>query len=178
MNEVAEKKILLSAEEYGRFLNQIDLLEKKLDKLRYVKSNPKQYSKEDWYDDTVYQQMLYEERRLIEAINKIKDDQSLIEVIDQLPNCPTIQVGDTMRVNLVFDENDIEEMTIKLVTTGSDFSEDIIDISLDSPLGQAIYQKEVSETINYFVEDRQMSVEILEKMNSCEKTITENIKSK
>ena len=78
-----------------------------------------------------------------------------------------INIGDTLKVKIIYSEDDIEEITIKL--TGNfipSTDSNIQEITLNSPLGQALYLKDINDKhINYTVNNNKIKIEIIEKIN-------------
>ena len=64
-------------------------------------------------------------------------------------------------------------MTIKIVGAKGDMDSDIAEISINSPLGRAVYKKEIGQTCTYLVNGVPVNVLIKSKENvkSTDKTL-------
>ena len=67
--------------------------------------------------------------------------------------------------DMIFSPDDMEEMTFKLVGASGDFNAEIQEISINSPLGSAVYKKKIGDTCSYSVNNRNFSVLLKHKMN-------------
>ena len=115
------------------------------------------------HDNAEFEFLLAKERMLVsqinEQINKINNVE-IIEVVEMEEDC--VNIGDTIDINMLFDLNDEEEITIELV--GSEYSTEG-EVSINSPLGKAIYGKKIGDMVSYNVNDNEIVVKILRKTN-------------
>lgn len=99
------------------------------------------------------------------AINDIKrviDSAEIIEVLEMTDD--SINIGDKLDVNFMYAPDDEEEMTITLVGgTGSTFNNHV---SINSPVGSAIYGRKIGETVSYKANNSNAKVKILRKLNN------------
>ena len=79
-----------------------------------------------------------------------------------------INIGDVLVLEIKYADDDIEKVKIKLTgnyspNTNSD--NEIQEITLNSPLGKAIYQKNINDKdINYVVQNRKIEIKVIEKI--------------
>ena len=74
-------------------------------------------------------------------IQEMKEKLLDIEIIENVDNAELIDVGDTVIIEMIFVPNDWEEQTFTLIGGNPDFELDIPQISINSPLDEAIYHK-------------------------------------
>lgn len=113
---------------------------------------------------------------LKEQLKILKDMQSRLKVITRGNDESLVDINDTVRIIISSSEGN-EEMIIKLVGTKTDYDKDIMEASINSPLGEAIYKKHINETVSYIVENSINQVTILEKINTNQEENT-NIRTK
>lgn len=158
-------------------------LEKELEKLSitlntYRSKRGRENSEREWYivedgDHGV------EEKIIIAEIDKVKRIlNGAVRVKDEEKVHNTVNLGDVVELNLIFDEDDQERMVVRLGTVRKNNSEDDFEtISVESPLGKAIYKQEVGNTIPYPVNGNMFKAEILSIVNNNVKE-TESSKAK
>ena len=105
------------------------------------------------------------ERELLDL--RYKRDHCII-IREKSSDAAQVNIDDVVVVEIEFDEDDIESSKIRLVADFAGFSaEDGIDrVSIDSPLGQAIYKKQVGGTYEYEVNGFKVKVKIVSKENA------------
>ena len=126
------------------------------------------------HDNAEFEELLGLERRLAKQINNQKEKIKNIEIINiELLEDDVINIGDTVKINMIFSEDDTEDMQIMLVGTDGKINEN--KVSINSPLGKAIYKQKIGSLNSYNVNNNKIFIEILEKVNLEEKV---NAKSK
>lgn len=75
-----------------------------------------------------------------------------------------VEVGDILNILLSSKDDEPENMVIKLVNEANNNGIDIIEISINSPLGKAIYKHKIGEVTNYKVNENIFNVTILSKI--------------
>ena len=107
-----------------------------------------------------------ESRKIASRINKMLEDEKYLKIVDKKSNSDDIiDVGDILKIKVIYDIDDIEEYTIKL--TGKymiDNNAKIKEISLNSPIGRSIYLKNINDDIGYYVNDKKTSIKIINKI--------------
>ena len=100
----------------------------------------------------------FRKKSLIERIAKVEIIET--KIMDNLH----INIGDVVDLLMIFDEYDQEEMTLELVGGEGKTKEN--KVSINSPVGKAIYGHEVGETVSYMVnKTNEVKVKILRKNN-------------
>ena len=118
-----------------------------------------------WHDNFAFEESMRESRKIASRINKMLEDEKCLKIVERknIPN--TIDIGDTLLIEVIYDIDDIEEYTIKL--TGKyipDNNAKIKEISLNSPIGRSIYLKNINDDIYYYVNDKKISIKMKEKL--------------
>ena len=119
-----------------------------------------------WHDNFTFEDTMRESRKIASRINKMLEDEKYLKIVDKKSNFDDIiDVGDILKIKVIYDIDDIEEYTIKL--TGKymiDNNAKIKEISLNSPIGRSIYLKNINDDISYYVNDKKISIKIINKI--------------
>lgn len=117
-----------------------------------------------WHDNFAFEDTMRESRKIASRINKMLEDEKNLKIVDKKSTSDDIiDVGDILKIKVIYDIDDIEEYTIKL--TGKymiDNNAKIKEISLNSPIGRSIYLKNINDNdIHYYVNDKKISIKII-----------------
>ena len=129
-------------------LDQIDeLLTIEKNKLREAakqKAVAFQNDTNSWHDNAAYDAALERENESIEEINRLIDIKMTVEVISKhnIPN--QIDIGDTVTVEMNGDDVFDVKLTGKFLANSKDG-----EVTLNSPIGNAIYKKQVGNIVSY-----------------------------
>lgn len=120
-----------------------------------------------WHDNFAFEDTMRESRKIASRINKMLEDEKYLKIVDKKSNSDDIiDVGDILKIKVIYDIDDIEEYTIKL--TGKymiDNNAKIKEVSLNSPIGRSIYLKNINDNdIGYYVNDIKISIKIINKI--------------
>lgn len=119
-----------------------------------------------WHDNFAFEDTMRESRKIASRINKMLEDEKYLKIVDKKSNSDDIiDIGDILKIKVIYDIDDIEEYTVKL--TGKymiDNNAKIKEISLNSPIGRSIYLKNINDDIGYYVNDKKISIKIINKI--------------
>lgn len=111
-----------------------------------------------WHDNFAYEQAIQKDNSLsIELNKKIKDIENIV-IVEKMNDKSIVDLGAI--VELDFGDNKNE----KYVLTGgynSNFDAEIPEITINSPLGMAIYKKKINEVFEYEVGNNSISGRIM-----------------
>ena len=119
-----------------------------------------------WHDNFAFEDTMRESRKIASRINKMLEDEKYLKIVDKKSTSDDIiDIGDILKIKVIYDIDDIEEYTIKL--TGKymiDNNAKIKEVSLNSPIGRSIYLKNINDNdIGYSVNDKRISIKIIRK---------------
>jgi len=120
-----------------------------------------------WHDNFAFEDTMRESRKIASRINKMLEDEKYLKIVDKKSNSDDIiDIGDIIKIKVIYDIDDIEEYTVKL--TGKymiDNNAKIKEVSLNSPIGRSIYLKNINDDdIGYYVNDKKISIKIINKI--------------
>lgn len=162
-----EEKIKLNKQGYEDYLKGIAEKEKQLADLRMYKGTDAIFQGDNWHDNPTLYQAELQERSLMREIAEMKHKlQNNVEIVENLGDEEIIDIGDIVRIDMIFSEDDREEEIFKLVATTPNlkFGAEIQEVSINSPIGNAMYHKKVGEIATYKVQDRTFTLQIKEKV--------------
>jgi len=104
-----------------------------------------------WHDNFAYEEAMKKENALFYELQQKLEGLSNIEIIETNTNENQVDIGDV--IEIIFDG---EEESEKYQLTGdstSSLHEELPMITLNSPLGKALYQKQIGDTFSYEVDE-------------------------
>ncbi len=166
------EEIFVDENGYNQFLEELEKL--KQQSLLVSSTGSKAYQDaigDGWHDNFAFEESMRQGRSIATRIeNMLKTKQCLKIIENKTQNNNLINIGDVLKVKVYYSEDDIEETTIRL--TGNfipiiENENDIQEITLNSPLGKALYLKNIiDDNINYDVNNNKIKVVIIEKINN------------
>ena len=137
--------------------NDLGKIEKEIDD---INREFKKSGKDDVEIETLIEKKVrleFRKKALLERIAKVEIIE--MKIMDNLH----INIGDVVELLMIFDEFDQEEMTLELVGGEGKSTEN--KISINSPIGKAIYGREVGDVVSYAPnKDSKVQVKILRKI--------------
>ena len=143
-------KIYLDQEGYQNYLKEIDEIR---EKIRKNSCDISEFASDDaygdgWHDNFAYEQAVQKENSLLYELYKKLQGLNKIIIINRKLSNDKVEIGSIVTVKI-----DEEVEKYKLVgNTVSNFNSDILEITLNSPLGKAIYQKKINDSFLYMVD--------------------------
>ena len=116
-------------------------------------------------DDVAAEAVIEKKVRLEFRKNALLQRIARVEIIEtKVMDNLHINIGDVVDLLMIFDEFDQEEMTLELVGGEGKTAEN--KVSINSPVGKAIYGHEVGEIVSYMVnKTNEVKVKILRKIS-------------
>ncbi len=165
------KEIIVDQFGYKQFLDELENL--KQISLKNSSAGSQAYNDavgDGWHDNFAFEETMRESRLIASKIDNMLKEQKYIKVITPPSlNEEFINIGDILVLEMKYAEDDIENIKVKLTGNYSpkaNLENDIQEITLNSPLGKAIYKKNINDkNINYVVQNKKIDIKIIEKMN-------------
>lgn len=128
---------------------------------------------DSWHDNAEYEQIQAQLEPVMARIEYLQEKIKHVEIMEINDNDlsdTTVKINDFVSVNCVFDEDDQDDIIIKLVGySPSGQIKEYQEVSINSPLGEAIYKKNLGDTVNYNVNGLVVTATIIDKAESLEK---------
>lgn len=162
--KIMEEKIKLNKQGYEDYLKEIEKKEKQLADLRMYKGTDAIFQGDNWHDNPTLYQTELQEKSLMREITEMRRRAQNIEIVENAGNEELVDIGDIVKIDIIFSEDDRKEELFKLVATEPNFDLEIKEVSINSPIGNAMYHKKVGEIATYKVQDRIFTLQIKEKV--------------
>lgn len=144
-------KIYLDEDGYQNYLKEIEELR---EKIRKNNVDISEFISDDaygdgWHDNFAYEQAINKESSLLYELDKKKRGLSKIEIVTKKNNNNKVELGSVVTVKI---GEDLEKYKL-IGNTVSNFNEVIPNITLNSPLGKAIFNKKSGDIFSYLVDN-------------------------
>lgn len=159
------KEILVDKEGYKQFFCELERLkELSLTSASVGSEAYKDAIGDGWHDNFAFEDSMRESRAIASKIDTMLNEQPYLQIVDSDDlGEQYINIGDTIKVLVKYDIDDVEEYILKL--TGKylpDYDATIQEISLNSPLGKTLYLKKVDDELYYEINGKKVEIEVLE----------------
>lgn len=162
-----EKRIKLNKQGYEEYLEAIAKKEKELLDLRIYKGKDAIYQGDNWHDNPTLYQTESQEKALMREIAEMNFRLQTAEIVENLYDDTLIDIGDVIKIDTIFSADEKDEEIFKLVATNPSFDMDaeIKEVSINSPLGNAIYHKKIGDVTSYEVNNTTFKIHLKEKVS-------------
>lgn len=146
-----KEKIYLTKEGYDKYIAELENMRKELANKLNNLSKLEMLSGESFYTLTT---------NIKHKLDGLKRIVILDEVEEEIVN-----INDIVTVNMIYPETE-ETITFELVAGMPDLGSRIMKISVNSPLGKAVYQRKIGEELSYIVNNENVNIQIISKTKS------------
>lgn len=143
-----KEKIYLTKEGYDKYLAELENMRKELANKLNNLSKLEMLSGESFYTLTTNIKHKLDGLKRIVILDEVEQD--------------IINVNDIVTVNMIYPEIE-ETITFELVAGMPDLGSRIMKISVNSPLGKAVYQRKIGEELSYMVDNEKVNIQIISK---------------
>ena len=159
-------EILVDRDGYEQFMNVFEKLKSSMNNIATSGSEAYRDAVGDgWHDNFAYEELMRDEKKVDAQIKKMIDDKKHLKIIDNtLKKDELINIGDVLKIEVIYDDTDVEIFEIKL--TGKylpDLESNIQEISLNSQMGKALFKKNIYKDISYKIHGNLAIIKVLEK---------------
>lgn len=164
MKNINGEEVRLTSEGYEKLKEELLELKKRYDENELAMSQSFQSAAGDGaHDNGEFEALQKEEKLLVAQMNQLSRRMEMANIID-IPTLSDEQVNinDRVLLRMTYSADDIEEGEYKLV--GTDGNSQINEISINSPIGKAIFQRKIGEESPFRVKEATYKVKILEKI--------------
>lgn len=149
MNEF--EKVYLDKKGYEKLLKDIDDIRTKLENLRKNKSDAYENGGDGFHDNFAFEDSERNERMLIRTLAERTAFLEKVVIVDSQANDDFVDINDLVSLTIDFGD-DTETSVYRLIgTADADEIDGIINVSLNSPLGRAIYGNKIGSNTSYKV---------------------------
>lgn len=162
------EKIYVNAEGYDEYLNSIETL------INDLQSNSKEKSVsyatavgDGWHDNFAFEDLKRQELKILQEINKKRQNvKNLVIITESKKRKNYVNIDDIVKLKIIFAKDEEEIGYYKLIGgIAPKEKEEYQEITLNSLLGKAIYNKKIGTIVKYILKDNNIvEVEIVEKV--------------
>jgi len=157
-----EEKIYLTREGYNNRVKYIAELRERLGKVSANRGKSRGSDMDELQSPSDIVVIAQEEARLASLIATEQAALRRVEIIERHSDNGSIDIGDIVTVNINSQLGSGVE-TFKLVGGDGDVSAELMEFSVNSPIGAFVYQNKVGESGTYTVRDVEFRISILDK---------------
>ena len=121
-----------------------------------------------WHDNFAFEESMRESRAIAKRIDDLLSKRQYLKIVDDKHKKENlVNIGDKVSINIKYSDDDIETEVITL--TGNyipNTTNEINEISLNSPLGKALFKAKIGTSTSYFVGNSEIFITVLEKLNN------------
>lgn len=160
--------LFVDKEGYQKLLDSIEELKKRIAENNSGRKDAFDASAGDGWDSPEFEEIERQDHLLTSELQRRYEELQRVVIIEKHNNDDIIDIGDVLRVEMAIGNEEFEDMVFKLVGTSGDFNADIQEISINSPLGNSVYKKQIGDQTSYSVGSRIFNVIIKEKIDLTE----------
>lgn len=155
-----EQPIYMDKEGYAEFLKSIEDLKDKIVKNDMDRSAAFNAGAGDGWDSPEYEEIERISRGLNLELQEKYEMQSRIVLVEKNEDENLIGIGDVLSADI-----NNKEMIFKLVGGVASFSAEIREVTINSPIGKAVYKKKVGDICEYDVNGKKFTLVINKKID-------------
>ncbi len=161
-----EDRIYLTLDGYKQYCEEIEKIEAEiLENTKFKVEAIREAPGDGWHDNFAYEDACRTETMLQKRLEQMLMQKKKIEIIESTTfDQDLVNIGDIIQLEFKYDDGDTEVEEVRLTGNWKVSSNDSIqEVSLNSPLGRAIYLQKIGSTVNYSVNDQKIFIQILSK---------------
>lgn len=162
-------KILVSKDGYNQFFLELKKLKDSISSNALISTEACNDAVGDgWHDNFAYDEAMRQERFIVSKINDMINDIPFLKVIDDEYDSDKVNIDDVIEVLIKYAVDEEEKEILKLTGKYSLCNDDnsAKEVSLNSPIGKAIYKQDIGNTVSYIVGNNNIEVSILKRINN------------
>lgn len=143
---------------YEQYLLQLQQAEDYLVEIRKYKGEVAIFQGDAWHDNPTLYQTEMNERIAIKSVADLKEGLRNIILVERKKNADNVAIGDI--ITIIFQSSEqSNQRTFKLIAASpTNIGEEV---SINSPLGKAIWGRNIGECVEYIVRNDKIQVKII-----------------
>lgn len=159
-----QDKIYLTADGYKQYCEEIEKIEVELLKnTDYKVQAISEAPGNGWHDNFAYEDACRNESMLQKRLEQLLKQKGKIELIESsIYDRNLVNIGDVVKLEFMYDDGDTEIEEVRLTGNWKVSLDGLVqEVSLNSPLGRAIYLQKIGSSVSYSVNGREIRIRIL-----------------
>lgn len=157
------KEVLMDQQHYDRILKEIEELRQRRDNINLGRNHAFNASAGEGRNAPEFEGIEQEVHLIDSQIRTLVDMLASAVIVERQENNDLVDLEDVLKLFIDYGDEQ-EECDCRLTSGGTAAIAGITDISLNSPLGEAIYQKPIGAERNFKVNGNTFRVQILAKL--------------
>lgn len=158
-------KIYLDEYGYQLYLNEIEELNNEIREIQAARRGEITFSPNERYTSIEIEDLTRKEHLKLQELQILYQKRHQIERITRHNDETKADINDTLEIEIMYAPDDIEELIIHLVATIGTNLSNPSEVSINSPLGRAIYNGSLGQIYSYMVGENKTSVHLKQKLN-------------
>lgn len=158
--------IYVTKEGYEQFQEKLKQAENnRQSNLKDLSSSCNDYVGDGWHDNPLYDDAMLKSRMMDYEISKLLKQENQLKIIEETFDDELVNINDTVEVEFIYSNNERERDVIKL--TGMylpNLNSNIIEITLNSPIGQCLYKAKIGELCKYRDNGKEIKVKVIKRL--------------
>ena len=159
------EKIYLDKAGYNDLLQKIEILKQILNENDRGRKEAFEAGAGDGWDSPEFEEIERNNLLLSGQLKDLYDELSRVEIVEKGEDNKLVDLNDILLLEIINYKKELKEMIVKLVGASGDLFASVPEISINSPIGAAIYKKSVGDVCTYAVDNNSFSVVIKEKLD-------------
>ena len=157
---------------YNDYLQRIIALEENLKNFNATRSTEaKNILLDEHYSSATSADLVRREKDILEELQKLRKKGNQIQIIEKHGDDTKTDIGDRLLIEIMYAPDDIEELEVEITATISSSIDNEDKVSINSPLGRALYSQVIGGIYTYQVGERKMAVHIKQKLLTEDKPV-------
>ena len=159
--------IYLTNEGFLEFQNEFSFLKEEFVRLQTIANSSYVDAVGDgWHDNFSYEDAMRQVNKIANQLDELSKLSHNMHIVSCDNICDdVVNINDVLELCFYYDDGTVEYDNIKLTGLWKPHDrDDYQEITLNSPLGNAIYKKGIGDRVSYVVNDKELLVEIIRKL--------------
>ena len=157
---------------YNDYLQRVSILEEDLKRFNATRSaEAKNILLDEHYSSATSADLVRREKDILEELQKLRKKGNQIQIIERHGDDTKVDIGNRLLIEIMYAPDDIEELEVEITATISSSIDNEDKVSINSPLGRALYNQVIGGIYTYQVGERKMAVHIKQKLLTEDKPV-------
>ena len=150
---------------YNDYLQRVSILEEDLKRFNATRSTEaKDILLGEYYSNATSADLVRREKDILEELQDLRKKGNQIQIIEKHGDDTKADIGDRLLIEIMYAPDDVEELEVEITATISSSIDDEDKVSINCPLGRALYSQVIGGIYTYQVGERKMAVHIKQKL--------------
>lgn len=150
---------------YNDYLQRVNILEERLKSFNATRADKaKKITLDEKYSTAEASDLARKEKSILEELQDLRKKGNQIQIIERHGDDTKVDISDRLLIEIMYAPDDVEELEVEITATIGSLPNEEDKVSINSPLGRALYGQAIGGIYAYQVDKRRMSVQIKQKL--------------